>query len=952
MGLQRCAYSSCLLTSKIPPSCISFQNSLLFISQNDPGTVLIRHRVIAVSSLVIYFLCGAVGSLSSQSRYFIYPSVPERELTGLTVRTHSSAARPKIGLVLSGGGARGLAQIGVLKVLEAHNIPVDAIVGNSLGSVIGGLYASGYSTAQIESIAVATDWSELLSFSEETKRTDLFVGQKEAHEEGYLVIRFDGLEPIIPSAISGGQRLSNFFSFVCLQAKYHPGPSFDDLKIPFRAVATDLLTGRRVVLDRGSLAEAMRASVTVPLLYSPLTRDSMSLVDGGLTSNIPVDLARSMNCDVVIAVNSTSPMRNAGQLGAPWEIADQIMTIMMQEANQRQLATADVVLTPVLGGRIVSDFSDVLGVIRAGILEAEAKAPELVNLLRNHSAGGPAGDSLDWKMATVSFTGDALPLEIRDRIVREFRDGRMSRAGIREHLDRIARTGAFFQIRAEVASHASPAEVIYTAKRIPRIQKISILGDGRNLISGEIAEQVFSPVKGKLFSADSVQRALETILAICRDRGYSLAKVESLAVDTVSGNLSFILHEGRISQIKYEGNDRTRDYVIRREMPLNEGDVFDMKQAYQGIVNIKSTGMFDYVLLDVRYENDDPVLVIKVKEKSSELIRFGLHADQEHEFVGTVDIHDANFRGAWEDVSLMGRYGFRDKIVRLDYTINRIFHSYFTLSMKGYFKSRDVITYTDDPTLAVGHWDRIENGRYKENKYGWAFTFGSHFERFGDMTAELRIENHKIASISGEGYVPERFQFVGLRFQSTFDTENKFWFPTEGTLLTLSYESALKSFGSEVGFGKIGVTYESYFTFGQRHTLRPKVVFGFADATLPITEEFSMGGFRSFDGLNEDDTRGRQIFLVNMEYRYWLPFRIIFSTYVKARYDLGTISSQPEELKLINFRHGIGAEIDLDTPLGPAAFGFGKGFYFRRDLPNSPVTVGPLVFYFSVGYSL
>ena len=103
-----------------------------------------------------------------------------------------ASSRPKIGLVLSGGGARGLAQIGVLRALERHHIPIDLIVGNSLGSVVGGLYAAGYSTAQIESIAVHTDWSDLLSFSEETKRTDLFVEQKQSEQEGYLLIRFDG----------------------------------------------------------------------------------------------------------------------------------------------------------------------------------------------------------------------------------------------------------------------------------------------------------------------------------------------------------------------------------------------------------------------------------------------------------------------------------------------------------------------------------------------------------------------------------------------------------------------------------------------------------------------------------------------------------------------------------------------------------------------------------------
>jgi NTE family protein len=130
------------------------------------------------------------------------------------------------------------------------------------------------------------------------------------------------------------------------------------------------------------------------------------------------------------------------------------------------------------------------------------------------------------------------------------------------------------------------------------------------------------------------------------------------------------------------------------------------------------------------------------------------------------------------------------------------------------------------------------------------------------------------------------------------------------------------------------------------------VTFGFADATLPIAEQFTLGGYNSFFGLQEDDSRGRQLFLVNMEYRYQLPFRIIFDTYFKARYDLGTISLVPEELKFNSFRHGLGVEVALDTPLGAVSLGMGKSFFFRQDVPKTPVTNGPLLFYFSVGPEL
>ena len=888
--------------------------------------------------------------LHSQQKFIIQPSVVPSKIHGIHVDVAKDSSRPKIGLVLSGGGARGLAQIGVLRALERHHIPIDLIVGNSLGSVVGGLYAAGYSTTQIESIAVHTDWSDLLSFSEETKRTDLFVEQKQSEQEGYLLIRFDGLQPIIPSSISGGQRLSNFFSYLTLQALYQPNPTFDDLKIPFRATATDLISGQRVILDRGSLAEAMRASITVPLLYSPLVKDSMAMVDGGLTSNIPADAARLMGCNVVIVVNSTSSMRKANQMNAPWEIADQIMTIMMQESNRRQLKLADVVITPGDTNRIVSDFSGVDSLIASGERAGEENISRIENVIESHTIVPARSDTVCLRNVRFSYDADAFPSDIQDQFRLNTQRDSISKEEIRICLNAVVQTGQYSEVNASITKGKNSTEIVFHAKKNVPVTRINFVGN--KLIPTKSIDNVVEVLKDKDIDPHNLQSAMENILGIYRSRGYSLARIDSLRVDFNSGVINFRINEGQIGQIRYDGNEKTKDYIIRREFPLDEGDVFNIDQASQGIVNIKSTGLFDYVLLDVRYENEKPVLVLKVKEKSSELLRLGLHADDEHGVVSTVDIRDANFRGAWEDLGVILRYGYRDRSAMTEYTINRIFNTYLTFNLKGYYTSRDIITYEDDPNLTTEHWDRLEEGRYRQIKYGGSMTFGSDLERFGNLTGEFRWEQHEIDALSGAGYTPDNFRFVALKLQSNIDTEDKFVFPTNGMFLSVSYESALKNLGSQVSFGKFGITYESYYTFLERNTIHPKITFGFADQTLPLTEQYSLGGFNSFYGLREDDSRGRQLFLVNMEYRYWFPFQIIFPTYIKARYDLGTVSLIPQELKFDSFRHGIGIAIALDSPLGQMSFGMGKSFYFRNDLPNFPVTVGPLLLYFSVGPAL
>ena len=154
--------------------------------------------------------------------------------------------RPKIGLALSGGGARGFAQIGVLQVLEENNIPIDAIVGTSIGSIVGGLYSAGYSPDQIENITENIDWTSIMV--DTPPRTNLFVAQKQERGRAILQIRFKGTKIELPRAITPGQKLSSILTNLTLRADFQTSLNFDQLKIPFRALACDLITGRKVLL--------------------------------------------------------------------------------------------------------------------------------------------------------------------------------------------------------------------------------------------------------------------------------------------------------------------------------------------------------------------------------------------------------------------------------------------------------------------------------------------------------------------------------------------------------------------------------------------------------------------------------------------------------------------------------------------------------------------------------
>ena len=147
-------------------------------------------------------------------------------------------------------------------------------------------------------------------------------------------------------------------------------------------------------------------------------------------------------------------------------------------------------------------------------------------------------------------------------------------------------------------------------------------------------------------------------------------------------------------------------------------------------------------------------------------------------------------------------------------------------------------------------------------------------------------------------------------------------------------------------------SYEKYQTVVKNHVLHPRVMIGVADETLPISEQFSLGGQQNFFGFREDNARGKQLLVASLEYQYKLPFSILFETYFKARYDIGAVWAKTEEIRLEDFKHGVGITLGLDTPIGPADFSLGRSFYLRNDLSRRPVSFGPFVMYFSIGYPI
>lgn len=290
-------------------------------------------------------------------------------------------SRPRIGLVLSGGGARGLAHVGVLKVLERERVPIDVITGTSMGAIIGGLYASGMSADQLEAELLKVDWNAV--FASRVDRQLLSQRRKEEDFEISPVIEI-GMrngELRAPLGALSGRGLETLLRRYTLPVR--EVRDFDALPTPFRAVATDMENGRPVVFSQGDLALALRSSMSVPGVFAPTEVDGRILGDGGLVNNVPVDVARAMGAQVLIVVNIGTPLAGRETLASVGGLTAQMINILTEQNVQRSLASLsprDVLIAPELGTLTSSDFERTRELIGLGQQGAEPLVSKLASL--------------------------------------------------------------------------------------------------------------------------------------------------------------------------------------------------------------------------------------------------------------------------------------------------------------------------------------------------------------------------------------------------------------------------------------------------------------------------------------------------------------------------------------------------------------------------------------------
>ncbi len=274
-----------------------------------------------------------------------------------SIAIHTAAQphpRKKVGIVLSGGGAKGMAHIGALKVIEKVGIPIDYVVGTSMGSIIGGLYSIGYTPEQMDSMVRLQNWTFLLS--DKIPRSEQNLAEREASEKYAFSFPFGKkTQAQATGGLIKGQNLANLFNE--LTVGYHDSIDFNKLPIPFACVSENIVDGSEVNFHNGVLATAMRASMAIPGVFTPVRLDSMVLVDGGVVNNYPVNVVRAMGADIVIGIDVQSDLKPAAELGSAGSILGQLINLMGLELYKKNLKDTDTYIKVNVEGYSAASFT-------------------------------------------------------------------------------------------------------------------------------------------------------------------------------------------------------------------------------------------------------------------------------------------------------------------------------------------------------------------------------------------------------------------------------------------------------------------------------------------------------------------------------------------------------------------------------------------------------------------
>ncbi|MBI5868364.1 MAG: patatin-like phospholipase family protein [candidate division Zixibacteria bacterium] len=805
---------------------------------------------------------------------------------------------PRVALAVSGGGARGLAQIGVLRALEEAGISIDLICGVSMGAVIGGLYASGISPDSLEKLARVVQWSELLQNS--PPRAQLLLSQKDKSANWFVSIPMRNFRPQWPTGATSGQTIYNYISNLTQGATYRCASNYDSLPTRYRAVATELVSGQKAVFSSGELAFAMRAAMAFPLAVTPLRHDTLLYADGGLIDPLPVHLAHQLSKYPVLAINTASGLEKREGLTNPYAVANQATTVMTAALLRASLAEAEYVCVPDAAsiGNISFDKVDTLiavgyqagKTIAARIWEDfERDAPPNREFL--HSAE---------LMATVDprFAREDCPSELAGLLAS---DGPLFVESVTSALEDAVERG-WFDSAVVFLKASNPGRTphwIVDGWRPPvlrdiRFQRASVFPD-------TTLRRVLGLAIGTQYSSSEIAVRIRQLVGFYAAHDYALTDIAAVTFDS-GGVLSITIDEALLSKVELEGNKRVKNWVVLRSFPMKEGLPYNARLVERGLTDLHATGLFEQVTTEIRRTDHGPVLKLRVTEKSTDAIRLGFHHDLEYQSEGFIEWANINMFGLGNELTAHAQHAPRRDWLFLRARADRIFQTYLTSATTGYWHRHQRRLWADHNPV----------GSFTTERLGLEFFFGQNFSRALQMAVMMNVERIDLERSPDSSFA--RTNLTRLAVMGNIDNLDDAEFPTHGHRVSARLEWADRLLGGKEVFRSFDG--EGMWVIPTRGpmTYELSARFATAERELPIYEQFPLGGRRSFMGLSDDEFLGDRLLRLSVGARY----RFFSRSYLKGRLDIGTVWGHLARIDLTrDLRMGIGGGFAFNTPLGP-----------------------------------
>jgi outer membrane protein assembly factor BamA len=552
----------------------------------------------------------------------------------------------------------------------------------------------------------------------------------------------------------------------------------------------------------------------------------------------------------------------------------------------------------------------------------------------------------------VIINSDLVPTELKNAIILRQQDNFVPFTQIEKSLKIFYDLGYFENVYAVVKRDENGLKLIYEFQNNPVLEGVEVNNLG-NLLDSSISNYL-NKNKGKVINYKDLYKFYLELLDDIKDEELSAADIRKFRYNYETNNIEINVSDGRINKIILVGNKKTLDNVILREIVLTDNKAVYKDNLEESLQNIFSTNLFQQLSFDIDYgkNSERPDLYIHVTEKSSRNLRFGLRADNERNFQILVDLRNESLLGTNNEFGITFSGGLRNREISAELKSNRFFNTFFTYNFTGFYKFRNIYNYSQDKDFVNNKYYRTQLGEFRDYSYGGSFLLGTQVERIGTIYSQISLEHLFRESLSGNIPEDNDAKIFKIKFGGKIDTQDKYPFPTKGSNINYSYESSQNLMLGNVSYTKLVFSLEQYLSLGAMNVIRPRFIFGFADKTTPLMEQFSLGGENSFYGMFEDELRGRQVLTASLEYRYMLPVRLFFDTYVSARYDLGQMWENADDIRFKDLRHGLGLSVSFDTPIGKASFSGGRSFIINKGLKNDSFMFGPYTFYFSIGYEL